>query len=190
MYNYKDDLTSTVQELSHAYEELSLLYRVAGMFASLSIDDICSRMVDEAVGTIGVKTAAVLFLDDKTGDLYTKISRGSWDNARTFSRDAEVIWKTIHTRKPSAFCRIAETPFRDYIPGVRSLMVCPIQGKVKTIGALVVAGGENHEEAEHEGHEVSEADDPHRGAFPVLLQDLFERLLGTVEDIVRSSDRG
>jgi len=144
--NYKDDLTATVQELSHTYEELSLLYRVAGMFASLSIDEICSRMLDEAIDTLGVKTAAVLLLDDKTGVLYTKISRGSWDNTRTFARDAEVIWKAIRMRKPSAFCRIAETPYRDSIPGVRSLMVCPMQGKGKTIGAIVVADTEGNRE--------------------------------------------
>ena len=109
MNNYKDDLTATVHELSHAYEELSLLYRVAGMFASLSIDDICSRMVDEAMNTIGVKTAAVLFLDDRTGVLSTKISRGSWDNARTFDRDAEVLWKTIRTRRQANQC-VASSP--------------------------------------------------------------------------------
>jgi len=144
--NDKDDLTVTIQELSHAYEELSLLYRVSGMFASLSIDDICSRMVDEAIDTLGVKTAAVLFLDQKDEVLYTKISRGSWDNTRTFARDAEVIWNAIRTRKPSAFCKIAETKYRDYIPGIRSLMVCPIQGKAKTIGTIIVADKEGDQE--------------------------------------------
>lgn len=144
--SYKDDLTATIQELSHAYEELSLLYRVSGMFASLSIDDICSRMVDEAIDSIGVKTAAVLFLDEKDNVLYTKISRGSWDNTRTFTREAEVIWKSIETRKPSAFCHISETKYRDDIPGIRSLMVCPIQGKAKTIGTIIVADKEGDQE--------------------------------------------
>jgi len=144
--SYKDDLTATVQELSHAYEELSLLYRVTGMFASLSIDDICSRMLDEAIDLLGVSTAAVLFLDEKQNVLQTKVSRGAWDDTRVFTSDTKVLWRSIETRKPSAFCRIAETNYRDEIAGVRSLLVCPIQGKAKTIGAIVVADKEGDQE--------------------------------------------
>ncbi len=189
MNNYKDDLTATVHELSHAYEELSLLYRVSGMFASLSIDDICSRMVDEAIGTIGVKTAAVLFLDDKAGVLSTKISRGTWDNTRTFARDAEVIWKTIQTRKPSAFCRIAETPYRDAIPGVRSLMVCPIQGKGKTIGAIVVADKEGDQEFFSSDTKLLMAISSQAGLSvenAMLYAELEGLLLGAIRSLVKA----
>jgi putative nucleotidyltransferase with HDIG domain len=52
----------------------------------------------------------------------------------------------IGTRRSSAFCRIAETEYRDYIPGIKSLMVCPIFGKMKTIGVIVVADKEGDEE--------------------------------------------
>ena len=145
-HNDKDDLAATVQELSNTYEELSLLYRVSGIFSSLSIEDICAHMVDEAINTIGVKTAAVLFHDEKNNVLYTKSFKGAWDDRRLFAKDAAVIWKAIESRKPSAFCRIAETEYRDYIPGIRSLMVCPILGKLKTIGAIVVADKEGDQE--------------------------------------------
>ena len=144
--NYKNDLAVTIQELSNTYEELSLLYRVSGIFSSLSIEDICSHMVDEAIDMIGVKTAAVLFHDEKNNLLYTKSFKGTWDDRRLFARDAAVIWKAIENRKPSAFCRIAETEYRDFIPGIRSLMVCPILGKMKTIGAIVVADKEGNQE--------------------------------------------
>lgn len=142
----KDDLAATIQELSSAYEELSLLYRMSEIFASLSIEEICSRILDEAIDTIGVKTAAVLLLDEKNDTLFTKTFRGAWDARRVFPKDTDVIWKAIEARKPSAFCRIEETEHRNYIAGISSLMVCPILGKMKTIGAIVVADKEGNEE--------------------------------------------
>ncbi len=137
--NIQNDLSLTVQELSGAYEELSLLYRISEIYSTLSIDEICSRIVDEAISTIGVRTAAVLFLDEQAENLYTMAYKGEWDCKRQFARDNGVLWNSIQARKSSAFCRIKETEYRDYIPGISSLMVCPILGKKKAVGAIVVA---------------------------------------------------
>jgi putative nucleotidyltransferase with HDIG domain len=136
------DLSLAVHELSAVYEELSLLYRISEIYSSLSIDEICSRIIDEAISTINVKTAAVLFLDEKREHLYTKAWRGDWDSARQFPRDEGVIWKAIQSKKYCAYCRIRETEHRDYIPGINSLMVCPILGKINAVGAIVVADKE------------------------------------------------
>jgi len=144
--NLQNDLSLTVLELSDTYEELSLLYRISEIYSTLSIDEICLRIVDEAVSTLSVKTAAVLFLDEKGEILYTKAYKGAWDGERKFARDDGVIWKTIVTQKPSAFCRIKETDYCDYIQGIASLMVCPILGKRKAVGAIVVADKEFGEE--------------------------------------------
>jgi putative nucleotidyltransferase with HDIG domain len=134
-----EDLSLTVEELSNAYEELSLLYRISEVFSLLSIDEIAARIANEAMNTIGVSTAAVLFLDEKGEKLYTKASKGNWDDARVFEKDSAVIWKSIESRKTSAFCRLAETEYKNVLPELTSLMVCPLVGKVKTIGAIVVA---------------------------------------------------
>lgn len=136
----------TVQELSGAYEELSLLYRISEIYSTLSIDEICSRIVDEAITTIGVQTAAVLFLDEQSGHLYTEAFKGEWDSKRQFIKDNGIIWKSIGMKKPLAFCTIKETEYRDYIPNINSLMVCPILGKTKVMGAIVVADKEFDEE--------------------------------------------
>ncbi len=135
----ESDLSLTVRELSNVYEEISLLYRLSEVFSFLSIDEICARVADEAVTSIGVDTAAVLFMDEGAERLFTKTARGTWDRAREFPRDEGVIWKAIEAKKPSAFCRLADTVYRDYLPGHRSLMVCPIIGKTRVIGALVAA---------------------------------------------------
>ncbi|RPI38293.1 MAG: HD domain-containing protein [Nitrospiraceae bacterium] len=140
--NVQHDLSLTIHELSGVYEELSLLYRISEIYSSLSVDEICSRIIDEAISTINVKTAAVLFLDEKRENLYTKAYRGDWDGQRQFPKDDGVIWKALQSKKYCAFCRIKETEHRDYIPQINSLMVCPILGKVKAVGAIVVADKE------------------------------------------------
>lgn len=144
--NIQNDLFLTVRELSGVYEELSLLYRISEIYSTLSIDEICSRIVDEAISAIGVKTAAVLFLDEQAENLYTMAYKGEWDSKRKFAWDNGVLWNSIHSKKPSAFCSIKDTEFSEYIPGISSLMVCPIVGKKKAVGAIVVADKELDEE--------------------------------------------
>ncbi|MHB8880779.1 MAG: GAF and HD-GYP domain-containing protein [Thermodesulfovibrionales bacterium] len=146
MASPESDLALTVRELSNAYEELTLLYRMSEVFSFLSIEEICLRMAEEAVNSIGVETSAVLIADEGNQNLHTKAFRGSWDDKRVFARDAGVIWKAIDSKKPSAFCALAQTEHQAYFPGMASLMVCPILGKARVMGALVVAdkgtGGE------------------------------------------------
>lgn len=187
--DYQQDLQATVHELSIAYEELSLLYRLSGMFSSLSIDDICNRMIDEAVDTIGVKTAAVLFRDEKSDHLFTKIHRGCWDAGRIFPRDESIIWKSIISKKPSAFCRVAESEYVGYIPGIKSIMVCPIIGKVKTIGAIVVADKEGDQEFFSHDRKllmaiVSQAGLAIENAF--LYGELETLLVGAIKSLVKA----
>ncbi len=141
-----DDLSLTVQELSNAYEELSLLYRISEVFSFLSIDEICSRITSEAINTIGVKTAAVLFLDEKGEILVTKTCRGKWSSESVIHRDGGVLWRSIDAKRPAAFCNLSESGHQQSFPELGSLMVCPLVGKAKVIGALVVADKDNNEE--------------------------------------------
>jgi putative nucleotidyltransferase with HDIG domain len=140
------DLSLTIRELSSVYEELSLLYRISEVFSLLSVDEICARIAEEAVSTLGVRTAAVLFLNEKGDALQTKAAMGKWDSERVFNRDNGAIWRSIESKRPSAFCRLADTEYHQDFPGLTSLMICPLIGKVKVIGAIVVADKESAEE--------------------------------------------
>lgn len=137
--NPTDDLVLTVQELGNAYEELSLLYRISDVFSSMSVDEICERIVDESIKSLNVRTAAVLFLDEKKGHLYTKISKGDWDIDRIYSRDGGIFWKVLEGKKSSAICSLKESEHGSYLPELSSLMVCPMSGKEKHLGVVVVA---------------------------------------------------
>ncbi len=146
MTSPEHDLSLTVRELSNTYEELSLLHRMSEVFSFLSIDEICARITREAVNTIGVRTAAVLFLDGKGETLHTKTCKGKWDCGRVIDKTMEVFWKSIDSRKASAYCRLIEAEHKDHLPELSSLMICPIIGKARVIGAIVVADKESGEE--------------------------------------------
>lgn len=187
--NTQNDLILTVQELSSVYEELTLLYRIGEIYSTLSIEEICSRIVDEAIATLDVKTAAVLFLDEKSENLYTMAYRGEWDVNRQFVRDNGIIWNSILTKKPSAFCRIKETAYRDYIPHISSLMVCPILGKAKVVGAIVVADKEQGEEFFSNDSKLLMAISTQAGLAienALLYAELEALLLGAIKCLVKA----
>lgn len=187
--NPDNDLSLAIQELSNAYEELSLLYRISEVFSFLSVDDICSRIVNEAISTIGVKTAAVLFLDEKGKKLYTKTFSGNWDNKRQFSKESGVLWDAIEKKKSLTFCKLKETEHSDYFPGLSSLMVCPIVGKAKTIGTIVVADKELDKEFYSNDSKLLMAISVQAGfaienAF--LYNELESLLLGSIASLVKA----
>ncbi|MBA4372901.1 MAG: hypothetical protein C0402_08550 [Thermodesulfovibrio sp.] len=189
MTSPESDLSLTVQELSHAYEELSLLYRLSEVFSCMSIEDICSRIADEAVTSIGVKTAAVLCMDENADKLLTRTSRGDWDNSREFPRDEEILWKVIQAKKPSAFCRLADTEHRNYLPAHRSLMVCPLIGKTRVVGALVVADKEADEEFFSSDSKLLMAISSQAGLAienALLYAELESLLVGAIRSLVKA----
>ncbi|MBI5639433.1 MAG: HD domain-containing protein [Nitrospirae bacterium] len=189
MIDPEKDLSLTVQELTNAYEELSLLYRISEVFSFLSIDEICSRIANEAINSLGVKTAAVLFVDEKGERLFTKISIGNWDRDMEIVRDNGVIWKSIETRRPSAYCRLKETGYDDYLSQLTSLMVCPLVGKVKVIGALVIADKETGEEFFSNDSKLLSAISAQAGLAienALLYKELESLLLGAIRSLVKA----
>ncbi|HSB31547.1 MAG TPA: hypothetical protein VLD55_08095 [Candidatus Sulfobium mesophilum] len=93
------DLSLAIRELSNAHEELSLLCRMSEVFSFLSIDEICVGITKEAVNTIGVQTAAVLFLNDNSDMLYTKTCQGKWYCERVIDKTVDVIWRQLVPEK-------------------------------------------------------------------------------------------
>ncbi len=183
------DLSLTIQELSNVYEELSLLYRISEVFSFLSIDEIATRIANEAINTIGVRTAAVLFLDEKGEKLFTKVSKGDWNDSRVFDKTWKVIWNAIDSRKPSAFCRLVETEYKDSLPELASLMVCPLIGKVKVIGAIVVADKESEEEFFSNDSKLLSAIAAQAGLAienAMLYSELESLLLGAIRSLVKA----
>jgi putative nucleotidyltransferase with HDIG domain len=189
MQGADDDLSLTIRELSNVYEELSLLYRISEVFSFMSVEEICARIAAEAVNTLGVRTAAVLFLDEKGEKLSSKAALGNWDRERVIPRDDGAVWRAIESKKNSAFCKLAETQYAEDFPELFSLMVCPVIGKVKVIGAIVVADKDSGEEFYSNDSKLLAAIAAQAGlaienAF--LYEELESLLLGAIRSLVKA----
>ncbi|MCL4474612.1 MAG: HD domain-containing protein [Nitrospirae bacterium] len=140
------DLELTVRELSDTYEELSLLYKLSEVLSGMSVDEIAEKVVEEAVDTLDVKTAAILFLDEENERLVTKSFRGRWNKDTTIHKDDRIIWNAVSERKPVAFCKLSDAGHADYTHAEGSILVCPLVGKIRVIGAMVLADRESNAE--------------------------------------------
>lgn len=187
--NLEQDLNLTIQELASVYEELSLLYRLSEVLSGLSIEGICKRIIDEAINTIEVKTAAVLFLHDNGEELYTKISRGNWDSNLRFKQDDGVLWNSIKTQKPYVSHNLKESRHGGNLPNLESLLICPMIGKSKVLGALVVGNKVSSENFYSNDIKLLSAIAFQAGLSienAYLYRELEELLLGTIMSLVRA----
>lgn len=185
----KKDLYLAIQELSSTYEELSLLYRLYDVLLGLSVGEICERIIEEALDTIGVKTAAVLLLDEDRGGLYTEAYRGNWEEGLRVKEDDSAIWNAIKTQKPYASCDLNRTEHNSYLPNVKSLLVCPMIGKKRVLGAIVVADKESGEEFYSNDIKLLRAI-ALQAALSIenafLYRELEDLLLGTIRSLVKA----
>ncbi|MEW6003109.1 MAG: HD domain-containing phosphohydrolase [Nitrospirota bacterium] len=186
--NLKEDLYLTVQELSSSYEELSLLYRISEVLSGLSVDEICRKIIDEAIHTIEIKTAAVLLLEKDGEELYTKTCTGSWKRDLGFKKDEGLLWDSINAKRPSVY-NLTERERGSYLPDVRSMLVCPMIGKGKILGAIVVADKKFSEEFYSNDTKLVSAI-AFQAALSIenalLYHELEELLLGMIRSLVRA----
>lgn len=134
-----NDLQLTAMELNNAYEEISLLYRLSDMFSARNVAEICDNLVTEAAGSMRVKTAAVLFLNEKNHSLFTKACSGSWDKHRTINARIGVIRNALDSGNPTLFSKLDKIDHCNSLNGLKSVLLSPLKGKDKTIGLLVLA---------------------------------------------------
>ncbi len=134
----REDLKATVTELSDAYEELSLLYALSEEFSGLGVEEICDLLLQKAASFLGVKTGAVLFLDERSGELRTAAYIGKGDSCVSVLKDRDILLKALNSSRAIAACNInaRQTPTGDVKCG--SLLVTPLTGKRRTIGILLV----------------------------------------------------
>lgn len=140
------DLQLTVKELSDTYEELSLFYRLTESMSGMSADEISEQIVEEAINILRADASTLLFLDEENGRLYTKSFRGRWNNDAIITEGDNIIWKAVASGRSISFCDLHEAGFVDYNHARRSILVCPLKGKKRTIGALVLADKEDRTE--------------------------------------------
>jgi putative nucleotidyltransferase with HDIG domain len=188
-YSLQEDLSKTVNELSDVYEELSLLYRFSGSISGLDVDDICLKVVDEAISSVETETAAVLLLDEDLNELVTHSATGTWDSSLQVKLDGSVFWKAIAKRSPVCINKMSGHDLSGSLPGLGSLVICPMTGKKKVIGVLVVAdktdGGDFYSNDVKLSHAISQQ----AALFienAVLNKEMEHFLIGTIKSFVKA----
>ena len=137
--NLREDLRLTLAELSDTYEELCLLYRISSAFSGKTVGEICENMLDEVTSVCGVETAAVLFPEGAGKGFFTRSSRGAWEPSLCFAHGEGPFGDVMGSRKSAAFCKSGDSDIKGLIPGAASVLICPLSGKSKNIGLLVIA---------------------------------------------------
>jgi putative nucleotidyltransferase with HDIG domain len=182
----KEDLKLTLRELSHTYEELTLIYRLAEMVSGGSVDEICESILNEVVEICEVSTAAILLVDKSKEHLYTKSSRGKWDKDRSFGKEVEFLWSTMEAS--SRICKFHHPESRQFFPDIDSMLVCPLIGKQKTIGALVIAS-ERGKEFYSDKIKLLHAVTSHAALFienAILYEEMGDFLLSIIGSYVKA----
>ncbi len=148
----KKDLRLTVEELSDAYEEISLLYHLSQTFTGLTIDQICDILLDEVEKMLDVKTVAVMLRDEDKNEAYTAVSTGLWPSDMIFTKDDNIIWNNTEKNRTRIFNNIKDTPYGNLLPGINAIFICPLIGKQKSIGTIIT--GEKNSGEEFSSHDI------------------------------------
>ncbi len=133
----QEDLHLTIKELGDVYEELSILYHLSQTFAGLTIDQVCSTLLDEIQTMLGVKTAAIMLLDEDNDELYTAISTGGWPSEMAFKKGDNIAWNALKKNKPQIFSNIKNSRYKNTMQKLDVVLVCPLIGKKKIMGIIV-----------------------------------------------------
>lgn len=183
------DLELTVRELTDTYEELSLLYKLPEVLSGTSVDEIADQVVAEATNALNVRTAALLLFNAQHETLTTKSFRGNWNKDTVISKEDEIIWNSVTTRKPVAFCNLHQSGYKDYPLAERSILVCPLSGKSRLIGALVLADREDQGEFYSKDIKLVMAITNHAAITvenALLYKELEEFLLAAIKSLMRA----
>lgn len=187
MDRIREDLEKTVSELSDTYEEIALIYRITEQFSGAGVEEILKTMISEVAGIIGVKTVAVLFLSKDKDALYTKSHMGAWDSDIAFRADGSPLWAAVKEKRSVAFCDLSG--HGDCFNG--AVLVCPIIGKQRVIGALVIADRPPSGEFYSNEMKLISAVSSHAALFienVLLHEEMEEFFIGTIKSFVRAME--
>jgi putative nucleotidyltransferase with HDIG domain len=132
------DLNYVVKELSASYEEISLLYRLSETLSGLSVEEICDKVVDEAISEVNVQTAVIFFINEKNNELYTESYRGKWDKSIRFDKYFPIIADVLRQQTRRTYCQELSEKDKALFPDVNTILIFPLRGKKKNIGALTL----------------------------------------------------
>ncbi len=176
-------------EISNVYEELSLLYKLSDLFSTLNVREICENLVTEAAAAVEVQTSAILLSDEKEGVLYTRAFKGDWNENRSIEAAHKIVADILESGKPTAFCKLDTIAEKDVFSGLKTILLCPLSGKGKTVGLMILADKLSEEEFYSNDVKLVKVIATYaamaiENAF--LYEEIEELLLGTIMSFVKA----
>jgi len=133
------EVKETIKELSHVYEELSLLYRAAGQFSGLGVSEVCGVLLDEALGVVPSVAGGVFIADGESDRLVPRAVAGAWtDSGPALSGRDPLLRQLLQEGRILAVCDVKGSEYDALIPGARGVLVVPLQGNARVVGLLVL----------------------------------------------------
>lgn len=183
----REDLSEAVRELNDSYEELSLLYRLAEALPGLGVAEICSLILEEAWRYAEAAAVAVLLYDQSSGSLRASETRGAWDRKLSSVPDDSALWRAMESGKAAIVEGRPPSGFEPPEPGLT--LVCPMIGKKRVIGLLVVVRGEEQESFYSNDMKLFGAMARQAALFienALLVRELEDFLVGTIRAFLKA----
>lgn len=135
-----DEALALTEELSNAYEELSLLYEMGDALSSLSPDDILSRSVEKAFEFIRPDVCAAFLLSGQTLKPFASKSRNGAEPLTNFSARGGkgVLGNVAKTGKALLVNEERHLSAAEKKAGWKKILAAPLSGENATYGVLSV----------------------------------------------------
>lgn len=119
-------------------EYIPIFSRLSEIFSANNLHDICKNLLVEAAALMEVKTAAVLLLDEGNKVLITEACSGKWHKSKRIDTNIEIVKTALRSHNPIVLSSIDKIVHEDALNGFASAIICPLAGKGRTVGILVV----------------------------------------------------
>ncbi len=139
------DIESLTQEISYAYEELSLIYDVATRIGSmLDVDKLPIEVINKAINILAVKCGFLLLFDEQHSGMSIKAARGFSPEILDkfkgeYLPDNGLAGECVRKRKPIVRAiKCEDTDISETILGIKNIMCIPMIHKDEPIGVIVL----------------------------------------------------
>ncbi len=120
------------------HEYIPIFNGLSEISSAANLHDTCKKLLTEASALMEVKTAAVLLLDENSRFLATEACSGKWNKNKKIDTNTDIIKTAMRSHNPIVLSSIDKIVHEDALSGFTSAIICPLAGKGRTVGILVI----------------------------------------------------
>jgi len=139
------DIENLTQEISHAYEELTLIYDISSRIGSmLDVDRLPIEVINKAINTLAVKCGFLLLFNEQRSGMSIKAARGFSPEILDkfkgeYLPDNGLAGECVRKKKPVVReIKCEDTDISETILDIKNIMCVPLIYKDEPIGVIVL----------------------------------------------------